>query len=122
MAQGMRKIGPKIVMDALSAATNQSVVVDVGDVSSITLLFKWDTGSSLSGEFFVDGLFRAIGVDGATADEFVVLSVSPSLTVSGVTGQKDAVLTGDIRKIRVRYVATAGTGNMSVSYNATSRG
>ena len=122
MAQGMRKIGPKVVMDGLSAGANQSVEVDCGDVSSITLLFWWDTGSSLSGSFEVDVLRRAKGVDGEPADEWHPITLSPAVPVSGASGQDDAVLTGDIRKIRVRYVYSAGTGNVYAAYNATSRG
>lgn len=122
MAQGMRKIGPKVIMDGLSAASNQSVVVPVGDVSSITLLFWWDTGSSLVGAFEVDVLRREKAVDGQTADEWHPITLSPAIPVSGASGQDDAVLTGDISKIRVRYAKTSGTGNLYACYNATSRG
>ena len=122
MAQGVRKIGPKVIMDALSAAANQSVVVDCGDVTSLTLMFWWDTGSSLSGSFEVDILRRAKSVDGQTADEWQPITLSPAVSVSGTTGQDDAVLNGDVRKIRVRYVFSAGTGNVYAAYAATTRG
>lgn len=122
MSQGMRKIGPKVIMDGLSAAANQSVEVPVGDVSSITLLFWWDTGSSLVGAFEVDVLRREKGVDGQGTDEWHPITLSPAIPVSGASGQDDAVLTGDVSKIRVRYVKTSGTGNVYAAYNATSRG
>ena len=122
MAQGVRKTGPKVIMDGLSAATNQSVVVDVGDVTSITLMFWWDTGSSLSGAFQVDILRRLQGVDGETADEWHPIELSPAVPVSGTNGQDDAVLNGDVKKIRVRYVVTAGTGNVYAAYAGTTRG
>lgn len=122
MSQGVRKVGPKVFMDGLSAATNQSVVVDIGDATSITLLFWWDTGSSLVGAFAVDVLRRAMSVDGQTADEWHPIELSPAVSVSGASGQDDAVLTGDVRKIRVRYVATSGTGNVYAAYSGTTRG
>jgi hypothetical protein len=122
MSQGVRKVGPKVVMDGLSAATNQSVAVDVGDVTSITCMFWWDTGSSLVGAFEIDILRRAKGVDGETDDEWHPITLSPAVTVSGASGQADAVLSGDVRKICVRYVATTGTGNVYAAFSATTRG
>jgi len=122
MSQGVRKVGPKVVMDALSAATNQSVEVDVGDVTSITLMLWWDTGSSLTGAFEVDILRRSKFVDGETADEWHPITLSPAVPVSGTSGQADAVLSGDVRKIRIRYVATTGTGNVYAAYSGTTRG
>lgn len=122
MAQSVRKVGPDMVMDGLSAATNQSAEVDVGNVTSITLLFWWDTGSSLIGAFEIDVLRRQKGIDGQATDEWHPITLSPAVSVSGASGQDDAVLSGDVRKIRVRYVATTGTGNVYAAYNATTRG
>jgi len=121
MGQNLRKVGPVVVMDALSAATNQSVEVDIGNCTSLTLLFWWDTGSSLVGAFEVDVLRRE-KASNAGVDEWHPITLSPAIAVSGTSGQADAVLTGDTRKIRVRYKATSGTGNVYAAYNATTRG
>jgi len=121
MSQGGRKTGPKVIMDALSAASNQAVVEDVGDCTSITLMFWWNTGSSLVGAFEVDILRRLKGVDGG-ADEWHPIQLSPAASVSGTSGTDDAVLTGDVRKIRVRYTKTSGTGNVYCSVAKTMRG
>jgi len=122
MSQGVRKMGPRVVMDGLSAAANQSVEVDIGDNTSVTILFWWDTGSSLSGAFEIDVLRRLKGVDGQATDEWHPITLSPAVPVSGVSGQNDAVLSGDVRKIRIRYVFTAGTGNIYAAVCGTTRG
>lgn len=121
MGQNLRKVGPVVVMDGLSAATDQSVIVDIGNTTSLTLLFWWDTGSSLSGAFEVDVLRREAPLN-AGVEEWHPVTLSPAVPVSGASGQDDAVLTGDVRKIRIRYVATAGTGNVYAAYCATTRG
>lgn len=121
MAQNVRKAGPIVIMDGLSAATNQSVIVDIGDVTSVTLLFWWDTGSSLVGAFEIDVLRRS-KEQNAGVEEWHPVVLSPVVTVSGASGQDDAVIGGDVRKIRVRYAANTGTGNVYCAYNATTRG
>lgn len=122
MAQSTRKVGPWPVLAAADGSTNQEQVVDVGLATSITLLFWWTDGDgSTSGEFKID----ALRVDGTTRggqDEWHPLSVSPAILVSGASGQADAVLSGDVRKIRVRYIRNAGSATVNCAYNATTRG
>jgi len=120
--QGLRKVGPYVVMNGLDADTNQSAEIDIGNCSSVTLLFWWSDGSSLSGVFEVDVLRRQAGINGDVDDEWHKVGVSPTLLATGAKGDLDAVLSGDVRKVRVRWVKSAGTGKVYASYNATTRG
>lgn len=121
MAQNVRKVGPVVIMDGLSGATNQSAIIDIGDVTSVTLLFWWSTGTSILGAFEVDVLRRA-APDNSGVEEWHPIVLSPVVTVSGASGNDDAVIGGDVRKIRVRYVSTSGDGLVNCAYNATTRG
>jgi hypothetical protein len=119
MSGHYRIAGPVKIIDGESGASDfTSEALDCENINQFTLLFWWEGGSSPVGEFKVDGLRDEGPRKGS--QEWQELSVSPALTVTGTSGQLDAVLSGPLRKYRIRYERTSGDATIYCSYTGKS--
>lgn len=99
--------------DAVNIATNQiSPVTDIQQTDNISYIVSW-AGASPVGELVIE---VADEIDPVQQPNWtwVALGFGAPISISGNTGSHDISINQcPFSKIRIRYIATSGTGNLT---------
>jgi hypothetical protein len=116
MSGSKRIIGPFKSIDSVSLATNiTGQETAITGIDSLFLYVEW-TGTDPVGELVVEFLKTPSEKSSSGLAEWVAIDFGATIAISGNSGSHTIVFSElPFLRIRPRYIATSGTGNLTVT-------
>lgn len=101
--------------------TQASPYTTIDQVDKVGILVEWANGSSPVGVFYVDVAYLIPGTTSYTA--WQALDFGNPVAISGNSGNHAIVINDPpFQKMRLRYVRTSGSGELTATLSASTKG